>query len=125
MKDLRLPKYTNEQREEMWNSLQEGDKIVQIEWNHWTNSYFNKTYDIIKRTPKGSLRLNDGTLLKHFESKFYILNDDIENFLYKNNLEKEIMDMLCKVDSNKKKFKDNLTLENALKIKEILNEIME
>lgn len=34
MKDLKLPVYTQEEREQMWNSLNEGDEIVRIEWNY-------------------------------------------------------------------------------------------
>ena len=124
MKDLKLPIYTEDQRFEMWDSLKEGDKILEIEWNYWGNDYHIRTHNIIKRTPKGSLRLGNGELIKSFESKYYVINDDIKMFLYNNKLEEDVMRLLYEVNSDKKKFKDNLTTEYALELKELLFKIM-
>lgn len=124
MKGLKLPTYTEEQKNEMWNSLGEGDKIVEIEWNRWRNDYYIRTHNIIKRTPKGSLRLENGELIKSFESKYYIINDDIKCFVYNNKLEEDVMGLIYKVNSDKKKFKDNLTVEYALELKELLSKII-
>ena len=81
MKGLKLPVYTQEEMEQMWNSLNEGDKIVRIEWRHWNDVYDITIYNIIKKTPKGSLRLDNNKLIKSFEGVYYVLNDDIKCFI--------------------------------------------
>lgn len=124
MKGLKLPVYTQEESEQMWNSLNEGDKIIKIEWSHWNNDYDITIYNIIKKTPKGSLRLDNNKLIKSFEGVYYVLNDDIKCFMCSYKLEKDVMSLLSKVQSNKRDFKNNLTLDSALELKELLSNIM-
>ena len=124
MKDLKLPVYTQEESEQMWNSLNEGDKIIKIEWSHWNNDYDITIYNIIKKTTKGSLRLDNNKLIKSFEGVYYVLNDDIKCFMCSCKLEKDVMSLLSKVQSNKRDFKNNLTLDSALELKELLSNIM-
>lgn len=124
MKGLKLPVYTQEEREQMWNSLNEGDEIVRIEWSHWNNDYDITIYNIIKKTPKGSLRLDNNKLIKSFEGVYYVLNDDIKCFMCSCKLEKDVMSLLSKVQSNKRDFKNNLTVDSALELKELLSNIM-
>ena len=124
MKDLKLPVYTQEEREQMWNSLNEGDEIIKIEWSHWNNDYDITIYNIIKKTPKGSLRLDNNKLIKSFEGVYYVLNDDIKCFICSCKLEKDVMSLLSKVQSNKREFKNNLTVDSALELKELLSNIM-
>lgn len=124
MKDLKLPIYTQEERDQMWNSLNEGDKIVRIEWKHWNDGYDITSYNIIKKTPKGSLRLDNNKLIKNFEGVYYVLNDDIKCFICSCKLEKDVMRLLSKVQSNKREFKNNLTVDSALELKELLSNIM-
>lgn len=124
MKGLKLPVYTQEESEQMWNSLNEGDKIIKIEWSHWNNDYDIIIYNIIKKTPKGSLRLDNNKLIKSFEGVYYVLNDDIKCFMCSYKLEKDVMSLLSKVQSNKRDFKNNLTLDSALELKELLSNIM-
>lgn len=124
MKDLKLPIYTQEEREQMWDSLNEGDKIVRIEWKQWNNGYDITIYNIIKKTPKGSLRLDNNKLIKSFEGVYYVLNDDIKCFISSYKLEKDVMSLLFNVQSNKREFKNNLTVDSALELKELLSDIM-
>lgn len=124
MKDLKLPIYTQEERDQMWNSLNEGDKIVRIEWKHWNDGYDITSYNIIKKTPKGSLRLDNNKLIKNFEGVYYVLNDDIKCFICSCKLEKDVMRLLSKVQSNKREFQNNLTVDSALELKELLSNIM-
>lgn len=124
MKGLKLPRYTSEQENEMWNSLNQGDKIAEIEWNYWRSGYYIAIHTILKRTPKGNLRLENGELIKSFENRYYVINDDIKCFIYNNKLEEDIMELLYNIDRDKKKFKENLTVEYALELKDLLSKIM-
>ena len=124
MKGLKLPVYTQEESEQMWNSLNGGDKIIKIEWSHWNNDYDITIYNIIKKTPKGSLRLDNNKLIKSFEGVYYVLNDDIKCFMCSCKLEKDVMSLLSKVQSNKREFKNNLTVDSALELKELLSNII-
>lgn len=121
MKDLKLPTFTNEQREQMWNDLKVGDILVSMDYNIWNDSYNIKQYTIVKRTSKGSLRLNNGDLLKFFASNYYVLNEELQEIIEKIKLEDNINTLIFYAQRDKKAFKNNLEYEDAKKLKEILD----
>lgn len=90
MKDLKLPTFTNEEREQMWNDLKVGDVLVDLDYNHWSDGYNIKQYTIVKRTNKGSLRLHNGDLLRFFYSSYYVLNEELQQIIEKIKLEDDI-----------------------------------
>lgn len=121
MKDLKLPTFTNEEREQMWNDLKVGDILVDLDYNHWSDGYNIKQYTIVKRTNKGSLRLHNGDLLKFFYSNYYVLNEELQQIIEKIKLEDDINTLMFYAQRDKKSFKENLEYEDAKKLKEILD----
>lgn len=121
MKDLKLPIFTDEERNNIWNDLKAGDVLVSMDYNIWNDSYDIKQYTIVKRTDKGSLRLHNGNLLKFFASNYYVLNDELQQIIDKIKLEDEIDTLMFYMQRDKKSFKDNLEYEDAKKLKEILD----
>jgi len=124
MKDLKLPKQSNKERECIWNGLKENDTLVGISHNHWGDNYIINYYKVIKKTPKGSVRLNNDTLLKNFPSNYHILTEELQVWINKIQLEKDIINILDNIDRDKSYFKENLEYEDALKLKEILENTM-
>jgi len=124
MKDLRLPIMSREEEQKAWDSLKPNDKLVRIERTGWGDDYYIRYYTIVKKTPKGSLRLDNGELLKCFYSSYYILNDELKGCIRKIELEKSVIRLIFEVDRNKKDFKSNLTYEDAIKLKEILERVI-
>jgi len=120
MKDLSLPIMSKDEREEMWNNLKEGDTLVYIDYSHWGDDHNIRYYKVIKKTGKGSIRLDNGELLKYFNSNYHILTEELKTWIINIELEKDIMNLLYYVDRDKKYFKSNLEYEDALKLKEIL-----
>lgn len=121
MKDLKLPIFTDEERNKIWNDLKAGDVLVNMDYNIWNDSYDIKQCTIVKRTDKGSLRLDSGTLLKFFSSNYYVLNDELQQIIDKIKLEDDIDTLIFYAQKNKKSFKNNLDYEDAKKLKEILD----
>lgn len=120
MKDLKLPVMTKDEREVIWNNLKEGDNLVEIEWNSWGDSYTVRNRKIIKRTVKGSIRLDNNELLKHFESKYYLVTEELKNWYDKIEMEESLFTLFNKASRDKKVFKENLTYDDVLKLKKIL-----
>lgn len=124
MKEFKLPIINEEERKIQWDNLKTNDKIVSIERNYWGDNYSFKYYTIVNKTPKGSVRLNNGQLLKAFYSNYYIITDELEDCIKNIELENAIMSLLFDVDRDRKKFKSNLEYEDAVKLKEILERTM-
>lgn len=125
MKDLKLPKVSDEERQKIWDNLKPNDKLVCIEHNNWSDDYHIKYFTVVKRTPKGSVRLHNGELLKYFYSSYYIVTNEVEEWIRKIQLEKEVMSLLSEADRNRRDFKENLNCDDAVKLKEILERIVE
>lgn len=121
MKDLELPEISDKERQNIWENLKPNDKIVGIQRSGWSGeSYYIGYHTIIKRTPKGSIRLENGELLKYFPSNYYIMTDELKEWMRKIKLEESLMNLLYELDRDKKYFKDNLTYEDTIKLTEIL-----
>lgn len=120
MKDNKIPVMSKEEREKVWNELKAGDLILKIDWNTWGQRYNVSYMDIVKRTPKGWLRLNNGELLKEFYSDYYIITDEIKEWIRKIELEEDLLTFMnLNIMRNKKEFKENLSYEDAQLLKEI------
>lgn len=123
MKDLKLPKRSKEEENEIFKNLKPGDKLVKIERSHWyINDYRIGYYTVKNKTPKGSIRFTNGDLLKYLPSDFY-LPFEVEDWLSKKSIENEIMDYLFKIDKDKEDFKDNLEYQDAVELNKLLEKI--
>ncbi|MBO0561549.1 hypothetical protein EXQ37_18315 [Clostridium botulinum] len=120
MKGLKLPEMSKEERKKAWNDLKANDIIVEIEHNFWGDLWIIKQRKVIRRTPKGYIRLDNGVLLKNFESGYHIITEDFKKWYSKVKLEKNLFDLFHETLRNKKILKNNLEYEDALKLKEIL-----
>jgi hypothetical protein len=125
MKDLKLPIISKEEREVIWNNLKEGDTLVEIEWNSWGDSYTVRNRKIIKRTAKGSIRLDNNELLKHLESKYYVVTDELKTWYNIIEVEENLFTLFNKASRDKKYFKNNLTYEDIFNLKEILERALQ
>ncbi|NFB55926.1 hypothetical protein EXM89_07465 [Clostridium botulinum] len=125
MKGLKFPEMSKEEREKAWNNLKANDIIVEIEHNYWNNLWIIKQRKVIKRTPKGSIRLDNKVLLKYFESGYHIVIEDLKEWYSKVKLEENLISLFHETLRNKKILKNNLEYEDALKLKEILERILD
>lgn len=120
MKGLKLPEMSKEERKKAWNDLKANDIIVEIEHNYWSDLWIIKQRKVIKRTPKGYIRLDNGVLLRNFESGYHIITEDFKKWYAKVKLEENLINLFHETVRNKKILKNNLEYEDALKLKEIL-----
>lgn len=120
MKDLKLPEMSREERNRAWRELNVDDIIVEIEYSPWANSHSVKERKVVRRTPKGFIRLDNDVLLKRFEYEYYTITKELEEWFEKIKLEEEIMSLVSQVYRDKRNFKSNLDYTDALKLKEIL-----
>lgn len=120
MKGLKFPEMSNEERKKAWNDLKANDIIVEIEHNYWSDLWIIKQRKVIKRTPKGYIRLDNGVLLRNFESVYHIITEDFKKWYVKVKLEENLINLFHETVRNKKILKNNLEYEDALKLKEIL-----
>ncbi|KOY66104.1 hypothetical protein [Clostridium sporogenes] len=125
MKGLKFPEMSKEEREKAWNNLKANDIIVEIEHNYWNNLWIIKQRKVIKRTPKGSIRLDNKVLLKYFESGYHIVTEDLKEWYSKVKLEENLISLFHETLRNEKILKNNLEYEDALKLKEILERILD
>lgn len=124
MKDLNLPKLSSEERKQIWDNLKPNDILVSIELTKWGNEYYIQYFKIIRKTSKGSLRLDNGELITAFYSNLYLLTDELKECIRKIELEKELFHLFYEIDTNKKSFKANLNYENAVNLKCIIEKIL-
>lgn len=122
MKDLKFPEVSYEIREKMWNSLKVNDVLVYINYHEWNDFYDIKYFNVVKIKENGRIRLHNGKLLKYFDSNYYILDDELKNWIEKIKLEENIMFLINNINENKKDFKLNLNYNDAVKLKQILEE---
>lgn len=126
MKDLKFPHMSREERAKAFKELQVGDTIAEIKSYGWNNDYYVISRKIIRKTPKGYLRLDDGMLLKNFYiSVYFTLTDKFKEWSKNNLLENDTWDLINKVSRNERDFRKNITCEDALKLKEILERTLE
>jgi hypothetical protein len=125
MKDNKLPLMSDEDREKAWKELKEGDTLAYIEWSYWNDKYIIRYLKVVKRTAKGSIRLENQTLLKTFNSEYHVITCKLNNWIQKIRLEEEIMNLMYAADRDKKEFKNNLTYEDAKALKEILERVLQ
>lgn len=122
MKNNSLPVMNDEEREKIWKELKTGDTLVKIDWNTWGDRYFIKEYKIKKRTPKGWIRLDNDDLLKEFNSDYYIVTNELTEWFEKVKLEEDLLTFMnLDIMRNKRKFKENLSYEDAKLLKEIFD----
>ncbi|CAM2951317.1 hypothetical protein HAHI6034_05655 [Hathewaya histolytica] len=119
MKGLKFPEMNKEEREKSWNDLKANDIIVEIEHDLWSGLRIIKQRKVIKRTPKGYIRLDNGVLLKSFGA-YHIITEDFKKWYAKVKLEENLISLIHQIIRDKKVFKNNLEYEDALKLKEIL-----
>lgn len=120
MKDNKLPVMSDEEREKAWKELKEGQILVYIDYNIWRREYDIIYYNITKITAKKSVRLNNGELLKNFNSKYHVITTELNKWIENQKIESDIMNLFFIADRNKNEFKENLTIEDAKTLKEIL-----
>ncbi|APH22889.1 hypothetical protein [Clostridium botulinum] len=120
MKGLKLPEISKEERKKAWNDLKANDIIVEIEHNYWGDLWIIKQRKVIKRTPKGYIRLDNGVLLRNFGDRYHIVTEDLKEWYSKVKLEENLINLFHETLRNKKILKNNLKYEDALKLKEIL-----
>lgn len=111
---------SREERDKAWRELNVDDIIVEIEYSTWTSSHSVKERKVVRRTPKGFIRLDNDVLLKRFESAYYTITKELKEWYEKIKLEEEIMSLVSQIYRDKRNFKSNLDHMDALKLKEIL-----
>lgn len=120
MKNNILPAMSDQERKKAWVELKPGDTLVEIEWNMWGDRYFISKRKVKKRTPKGWIRLDNDELLKDFYHKYHIITDELKEWFKKNELEEDLLTFMnLNIMRNKKKFKENLSYEDAKLLKDI------
>lgn len=125
MKDLNFPQMSNEERARAFRELKENDTIVEVDRGGWSDALHIRERKVVRRTPKGFIRLNNGELLKHLEYGYHIPTKEFQEWFSKIKLEYEVFRLLNKAAREEsRKFKNNLEYEDALKIKEILEKIL-
>lgn len=123
--NIKFPENQKEFTQENWDSIKVGDKVLQIEWSHWHYSYCYSFYEVIKITPKGSLRLDNDKLIKKSESgNYYIFTPELASFIKKIQLEDKLINLLYEIDRHKKEFKKNLEYKDAKMLCEKLESIV-
>jgi hypothetical protein len=111
---------SNQERQKVWRELKPGDTLVEIEWNMWGDRYFISKRKVKKRTPKGWIRLDTDELLKDFHPKYHIITDELKEWFKKIELEEDLLTFMnLNIMRNKKKFKENLSYEDAKLLKDI------
>lgn len=125
MKNLVLPNRSSEEIREVFNNVKPNDKLVKVSYLSWGGEYSFKIVTVIKRTPKGSIRLDNGELLKYMPSNYYLLDEQIEKFMELTLLEKEVMSLLFDIDRSRTEFKKILDEDTALKLKDLLGDMVE
>ncbi|MBN3365639.1 hypothetical protein EXN00_16660 [Clostridium botulinum] len=125
MKDLKLPIMSDEAKQKAWNNLKPNDKLACIEHcGIGLDDYYIKYFTIVKKTPKGNIRLDNGELLKSLYSDYYIVTDELLECINKIQLEESVMSLLHEVGRNKRGFKSNLEYKDAIKLKDLLEKIL-
>lgn len=125
MKNLVLPNRSSEEIREVFNNVKPNDKLVKVSYLSWGDEYSFKIVTVVKRTPKGSIRLDNGELLKYMPSNYYLLDEQIEKFMELTLLEKEVMSLLFDIDRSRTEFKKILDEDTALKLKDLLGDMVE
>lgn len=124
MKDLKLPEMSNEESARAFRELKENDTIVEVEKPVW-GSWHIREHKVMRITPKGFIRLDNGELLKYLEYGYHIPTKEFQEWFSKIKLEYEVFRLLNKAAREEsRKFKNNLEYEDALKLKEILEKIL-
>jgi hypothetical protein len=123
MKDVSFPPLSKEEREEIWNNLKPNDLLISVASSGWSNEQTIVCHRVSKRTPKGSIRLENGVLLTSL-GNYFLDNEELRRKIACVKLEKEVMYLLYKANKDDRKFKSNLCYEDALKLKEILEKVL-
>jgi len=123
MMELKIPLISEEDRQKQWDNLKPNDKLISVTTGGWDNDYYFKNHIVIKKTPTGSIRLDNGDLLKSFISRYYIPTIELKEFIEKTRLEAKVLQLLFEVDRNKRKFKANMSYEDALRLLETLTKV--
>ena len=125
MKDLGMRRYTEEESKNIWENLMPGDTLVKFERCGWAgDEYYITVRKVEKKTPKGSVRLDNGNLLKYLPSDTYLATEEVFEWAKKIQLEKELMTLLYEIDRNKKTVRSNLDYDTALQLKEIFENLL-
>ena len=124
MLGMKLPTISEEDRKSQWDNLKVNDELISFNTGGWDSDYYIKIHKVIKKTPTGSIRLDNGELLKTFYSKYYIFTDELGECIKKIRLQDDVTHLLFEVDRAKRKFKENMSYEDALRLKETLSKII-
>lgn len=124
MKDFKLPEMNKEERQIIWDNLKAGDKLIKFGVGGWDNDWYYSVRTVSKKTSAGSIRLDDGELLKVFFPSYYLIIEEINECVKQIKLQNEVMQLLFNIDRDKKKFKSKLTYEDASALKDLLTKIM-
>jgi len=124
MKDFKLPRLSKEERQIQWDNLKIGDKLACFSSGGWNRDLYVKYYTVIKKTPKGSIRLSNGDLLKSFVSDYFIVTGEVKECVKKIMLEDEIFSLLYEINSHKGDLKKNMNYEDALILKGLLKKMV-
>lgn len=124
MKDLNLPKYTEQQIQNIWDNLKENDVLVCIERNTWSKLYDITYYKVKNKTPKGNIRLTNGDLIKDLYSNCYLLDNDLKLCINKINLEIKTYNLIHEIYINKSDILKNLEYERIVQLEKILSKIV-
>jgi len=123
MKDLKLPQLTNEERDNIFKSLNKDDMLYDVEWSIYINRYIIRELKVKNRTPKGFIRLDNADLLKYLPSSYYIPSVEFNNWYRKNKLQEEVLKKMNYLPKETETFIKNLEYEDAVTLKIILNNI--
>jgi hypothetical protein len=120
LKENKLPVMSNEERKKIWQNLNTDNILVHIETNYFGDSYNIRQYKVVKRTPKGYIRLDNGELLKEFYSCYHVVTDELKDWFEKVKLEEDVWKMIhLDIPRNKREFKNNLSYEDAKLLQDI------
>lgn len=120
MKDLKFPTMSEEEEKKVWDNLKPNDKLVCIERSNWGGHYYIREHTILRRTPKGNIRLDNNELLKYLPSNYFPISEELKKCIKLIILEEKVMNLLYEANRAEEKFKLNLNYEDAIELKSIL-----
>ena len=122
MKEFKLPVYSYEERQEIFNNLKVGDELIRIDFNIWELRHCFNTVKVIRKTPKGKLRLSDNELIENLPDKYFIENEEIRKLKQLNELEEKVKNAIGVIYRKKySEFFKELEEKDAIKLIEIFS----
>lgn len=93
-----LPRYTMEERAQIFKSLKKGDELIKIQFGKWEEFWEISRVTVKNVTKKGNVRVSDGKLLTWLEQEYYDSNDKrIIDFIEVTKIEKRLLNNMEKM----------------------------